>query len=88
MSSRHRTQGARQLPADVLASSLEPARGRAWRPLGDLARARSPNGGWFPVMRGIQQHYRAPPSADEVAAERAWLKDFRKQQRKNGKAHL
>jgi hypothetical protein len=58
-----------------------------WRPLGHLL-PRSSNGGWFQVENGIWQHFKTPPSEDELNEERAWLQKRREDAAKSagGKA--
>jgi hypothetical protein len=57
------------------------------RPLGHLL-GRSPNGGWYQVEPGNWQHYKEPPSEEELNEERAWLRreEERKRKEAEGKA--
>jgi hypothetical protein len=56
-------------------------------PLGHLL-GRSPNGGWFQVAPGTMQHFREPPTEQELAEERAWLVAFRQKQAEDRERQL
>jgi hypothetical protein len=49
-----------------------------FEPLGHLL-GRSPLGGWFEVECGISQHYKHPPSPEELREERQWLQKQREE---------
>jgi hypothetical protein len=53
------------------------------RPMGHLL-GRSPNGGWHQVEPGIWQHFKTPPSEEDLNEERAWLE--RRREDAKGKA--